>query len=238
MDLTEFFLIYLSCGSPLGVYFFIQNRKRLSRFQLWLKFLFTVFVWIPYAYQLLNDFATSKKEIAESKRILLLNEELKTIQKNLTTIELKSSIKISLFEVREVLERYAGLSLANRSNNETFRNPEYEIFRISLRQNSQVAARCLHRRNLQHLNFHQSLARKDFLRLVGKLSLSVRDKTRLEILARDFVGLLKDQTAQIEIEKLFNSPAQIVEKIPVNHPGRDVWDSEEHRMMPVKRISA
>jgi hypothetical protein len=47
MNLIDFFIIYLACGAPFGVYYFLQHRGGLDSRLLWLKRCSTLFFGCP-----------------------------------------------------------------------------------------------------------------------------------------------------------------------------------------------
>lgn len=230
MNTSDFLIIYLACGAPFAVYFFLQNRKNLSPRMLWLKSFLTVFVWIPYAFLLLNDFATKKSRAGrENNNQASSNEKLREIQKQLLDLQLEAERKISPFEFREILERYAGLTNFCNFEDKAPSAAEREIFRIALRKNTGLAANCLHRRNRQRLLFHQTLARKDFLQIITKLKFSVINTEKLSDLAINFVEILNDPEAKESLAGIFNETLQNKDKISVRELETVVWKSKEQK---------
>lgn len=203
MNTSDIFIIYLACGAPFGVYFFLQNRKKFMTAMLWLKSFLTVFVWIPYAFLLLNDFATKRNRTKQFARNTHLDAEISRIQKKLLQIQLKSENKIPIFEFREVLERYVGLTLLCQSGEKEPNETEKEIFRVSLRQNSPAGANCLHRRNQKRLEFHQALARKDFLKVIAALNNFGLESPEFTELIFELTNILDDTKASESLAELF-----------------------------------
>lgn len=233
MNISDIIIIYLACGAPFGVYYFLQNRKKLKSNQLWMKSFFTVFVWFPYAFFILNDFATNetrKKHFAEQE---LLDAELNRIQKEFLQVKSADQYKkISIFEMREVLERYAGLTRACHLDRITPADSEKEIFRISLRQNSQTAANCLHRRNLKRLRFHQALARQDFLQIIMLLKFSISDTKQIRKLSFEMIDILNDKDALEPLQAIFATSVQSSCEFPVKDLEKEVWTSKEQKPLP------
>ena len=229
MNISDIIIIYLACGAPFGVYFFLQNRKKLISSQLWLKSFFTVFVWIPYAFFILNDFATNnqqKKQIAEQN---LLDESLKRIQKEFLDIKTSGLNNLSVFELREVLDRYVGLTMVSDFEQKTPADSENELLRISLRQNSQTAAKCLHRQNLKKFKFHQTLARQDFLKVILILKNSNSDSRNIQKLSLEMICLLNDEEAVEPLQVIFETDWQSKAEFPVNDLEKEVWKSREQK---------
>ncbi len=225
MNVTDFFIIYLSCGAPFGVYFFLQKRNQSNRRKLYLKSLLTLFVWIPYAFQLLSDFATKKSQ----KEKLAAEEKLLDFQKQIAQCLIDSGASGKLFEFREILERYAGLTLACNSARNEPSAAEREIFRIALQCNIEAGANCLHRRNRLRLEFHQTLARKDFLQAVAKLRLAASDSEKLKYSANGFVEILQDAEAQNNLAEIFDESLQSRDNFNVPDSGKEECNLIKHK---------
>jgi hypothetical protein len=236
INISDLLIIYLACGAPCGVYFFLQNRKKLSSKKLWLKSFLTVFVWIPYAFNLLHDFATNKSRASQLNEFQSLNKRISKIQKLLLELNFDSSSKMSLFEFREVLERYAGLTMAVNFADMSPNQAEKEVFRVAMRQNIALGANCLHRRNRQRLLFHQTLARRDFLQILAELKLFVSEKEKLRDLAIEFVEMLKDFQAQESLVEIFNQTLQSSGDFNVQSLENEVWKSKEHKPLPASQM--
>lgn len=237
MNSFEFFILYLSCGAPFGVYFFFQNRHRAGFMVALMKSFLTVVVWIPYALKLLNANITKNSSVSkfaasdESDAVLI--RKLDDIQKRMLQILLESRTDVSVFELREVIERYAGLTLAGQTN-EVGEN-ESEVFKITNHKNAELGAKCLHRRNRLRLELHQRLASRDFLKLLSKFSDFEAEK--LCPTALEFITLLNDVETRRAVENLFATGSQIDDGFTVKQGENVVWKSEEHKPPLAKPIS-
>lgn len=227
MNLTDFIIIYLACGTPFGVYHFIDNRKSNSH---WLKSLLTVFVWIPYALRLLRQKYIErllKLDSGKTKNLFPENEIAldKTI-KELERLLIKDVKKFSTFEFRETVERYVGLTIANRAEKEKPTEKEKNLFEISGSDNKILAAKCLHRRNLKLLSFHHSLARKDFLKFILRQSEDISEAENFCNLLFKFIRLLKDEEAEREIKNNFAFVSQSEKEKAVTESEKELWTPE------------
>jgi hypothetical protein len=229
MNLTDFFLIYLSCGAPFGVYFFLQHRKHTPAPGLWLKSFLTVFVWIPYAFRLLHDFVTRRSKLKDSSKGNSVDFRLHKIQKAFFQLQSRTQTELPPFEFREVIERYTGLTLASLTNGAEPTPPEKEIFRVALRKNTELGAECLHRRNRERLLFHQILAREDFLKTLTRIKETVSETSELKDLATEFTQILGDEEAAEAVGALFNEKRQSVDETSVKTVENVVWKSTEHK---------
>lgn len=228
MNLTDFIIIYLACGTPLGVYHFIDNRKSDSH---WLKSLLTIFVWIPYALRLLrkrlNRHLFFLKAEDGNKRLSLENEALlEKSQKELENLLIKNIKDFSTFEFRETIERYVGLTSAARPENKKPTEKEKNLFHIAGSDDRKLAAKCLHRRNLKLLGFHQRLARKDFLNFVLKYKDDVSDAENFTHLLFKIIGLLQDAEAESVVKSRFGFAAQSRNNKPVTDLEKVLWTPE------------
>ena len=242
MNLTDYLIIYLACGAPFGVYYFLQNRAKLVSSKLWLNTLINFAFWIPLAARLLRENKLLNKSANlkfKADVALDATQELKVslIQKQFENFLQESSLKISIYEFRETIDRYIGLTLANQSRNETLSITEKEFFRISENKNVELAAICLYRRNQKRLCFHQTGARQDFLHIIKELSEANSDKKKVGNLAIDFVKILNDVEANILLEKMFMKTSQTDKYFVVKKLEKDLWKTEIHRPLPTNQIS-
>ncbi len=204
MDFFDWLIIYLTCGAPLGVFYFLQNRKNHTGVQLWLKTFLTFIFWLPFGFRLLankagGNFTVSKKIFSKTSKT---EEEIYLFRKQLEETLRKSSARISIFEFREVFERYVGLTIAGNSGSEKIPATEKEIFRVENKGNVEIGAICLNRRNLKRLEYHQTQARQDFFQSIDWLAALASDKRNFVKSAADFFRLLKDSEAQLALEKI------------------------------------
>ncbi len=207
MNFTDLLIIYFSIGAPFGVYSYFQNRSELYQNDSLLKAVFPFLFWFPTAFELLKNKTFSRNTVSASgykERFTASAEETKlySVQKQLEKKFQKSSCKISIYEFREILERYAGLTIACKNQNSAAGDTGSEFFKIAQNKNVELAAKCFDRRNRARLFFHQSSARQDFLQLTTSLFTAVSDKHGFAELASEFADLLEDAQARNEIEKM------------------------------------
>lgn len=234
MNLTDFLIIYLACGAPFGVYYFLQNRRRKQSSLFWIKTIFAFVLWLPFALQLLL-----KKFNSDRSQFLTINKErsIFSIQKKIEAILLETDSQISIYNFREVFERYIGLTSAIRDENNKPSDAQKEIFRISKNSNIELAAICQHRRNRERLFFHHTLARQDFLSIIAKMFESISDKKKIGNLSVEFVKLLNDSEAENALEKIFTTASQTAKDSTVKHLEKDLWNPELQKPLPVNPIS-
>lgn len=231
MNYLDFFIIYLACGSPFGVYYFFNSRKQIKL--AWLYSIAVVFVWIPYAFQLLHEKVTNK---LQTKTIDF--EQIEKLQKEFENFLPVDKSIISLFELREVIERYSELTQIKSASNGIPAKHEKEIFKLHGNKNVEISAQCLNRRNRQRLLFHQNLAREDFLKTVKILSKTNSEQKKLGRLSLEFVKILNDEETQTSLEKLFTTTPQTFKTSFVNILEKDLlWKQDQPKPSNAKPIS-
>jgi hypothetical protein len=181
MSLIDFTILYFACGSPFAVYYFLQNRDLPKSAIIWM-------LWIPYSFQLFHTKVTSKLNFDKNS---VSDSEIKFIQKEIEQIVFENDTKLSFFEFREVLERYVGLTLAKNHKSEQIGENETAIFRIAKRENTKLGSICLNRRNQFKLKYHQTLARRDFLKVINEFQ-----SAKLQLSSLKLFRILEDEEAQ------------------------------------------
>lgn len=239
MNLLDLFIIYLACGSPFGVYYLL-NKKHAEN-NVYLKSLLITFFWIPFAIRLLQRKVTNKLIMNQfySTREIKLFE----LQKYFENFLPKDSKNISLFELRETVERYSGLTYAISRNNRKPAPYEKEIFMFNNNKTPEISALCLNRRNRRKLKSHQTQARGDFLILLKILFQSSFEYKKLGIHSLElgihsleFVKLLNDEMCLIEIKKLISEFSQSFEESHVIHLEEDLWKPQEQKQNTAQKI--
>lgn len=173
MTFTEFSIVYLSIGTPFGVYYFFNNRSGNPNFAFWLKTAGVVFFWCAYAALLSLRHSQKITNTGAFSDSITENEIEKAARSLLASYsEIPPNDKIfSFFEFRETVERYIGLTstLQPSTGEADYKN---ELFTIDGRKNQDLllANRCLQRKNLRRLKAHQIQAQSDFLHIFENLN--------------------------------------------------------------------
>ena len=241
MNIFDLLIIYLACGAPVGVYFYFQKRRLYSK-QLWLKTILNFVFWIPFFVQIIlksRMLADFSKRSLNSKNNLNIKTDnrISFIQKKIENILSENNLKISIYDFREVFERFVGLTLAYSNNKPSAFKHEEELFRVLGFQSRKLSARCLHRRNQKHLFFHQTQAEKDFLQMIAVITDSVSDLTELRRLIVEFAGLLNNSRAQKALAEIFDAKMQRIRKIAVKDLEKDLWMPELRQPPAASHIS-
>jgi hypothetical protein len=244
MNLYDFLIIYLACGAPLGVYYYLQHRKTPNFKRLRLKTLLNFLFWMPFAFRLWRESTASNnffgnifagKFSSDAK----FEKNIYSIQKQLERIYLESNLKLTIYEAREIFQRYAGLTLECQFEHRSSQiaRTKNGIFQIAGHKNAALAVICLERRNRKRLDFHQTEARRDFLQLLVELSDSGSNAERLSKTAIEFVTTLDDRPAQSAIEKMFGLEAQTENAPSVKNAETEIWKSETQKPLLTNHVS-
>lgn len=239
MNPLDLFIIYLAVGAPVGVYYFLKNHRQKNLQSLWLKSLFVFFFWMPFAFALLRRgenfrtlFGSRNDASADAER----QKSVGILQKEIERILPENDWRISIYEFRETIERYVGLTLA-RQNGDKISEHEKEIFRVAKIENIELGAVCLNRRNRKRLSIHQSVARQDFLHLIEQMLESDSDKSEVERLSIELTATLEDLEAQNNLEKMFAAAMQTARRANVPKLENDLWKPETLKPPPAELIS-
>lgn len=242
MNLRDLFIIYLACGAPFGVYYFLQNRNHLETNILWLKSLFRFVFWIPFAIQMVarkslftNLYANrfDKSANSDAKKEIEIEEIKKLFENTFAEKDFSNSI----YEFREIFDRYVGLSIEIQDENEEFSQSETEIFRITNHSNKNLAEICLHRRNRKRLSFHQKLARRDFFESLKSIFDKSSEPQTLFDTALKLADLINDSEARELLEKFSKETLQTQEKQNVRNLEKELWNSEKQKPLTENKIS-
>ena len=174
MNFFDIFIIYLACGAPFGVYYFLNHRNQQPH--TFIKTILISLFWIPFAFGLLQKYVTKQlPNSIFSKKVDFRDEEIQETKKHLEDIFMKNKFDISVFELREIFDRYIGLT-ESILNQDDLIESNSEFFEIAGNENAALAAKCYERRNRKLLFFHQTLAGQDFLKMISEFILRFPDQ--------------------------------------------------------------
>lgn len=217
MGFTDFLIIYLACGAPFGVYHFVQNRKTSglgrSLSGAFLRFVF----WIPFAvamvvrrsslanlYTLGFDGVTN----SDSKR----SREISSIRRRIEDLA-AANTDLSVFDCREVVERFIGLSEELQNVRTESVSTEAEIFAVAGHPNKAVASACLRRQVKRKLEFHLELARRDLVSVADAAGDGAAANLRDEIDRLDAFFASPYGAVEIRSRTLQNQPRKHVSRV-------------------------
>lgn len=231
MTFYDFIIIYLACGAPFGAFYFVNHRRWESRVLI-RTFLITLF-WLPFAFHLIKKFIDKKPDPAVlSKQEILRDEEITVVKKNLERIFSKYDPRCSVFELREVFDRYTGLTLA-KDEQEISTTENSLIYKIAGNNNFELAAKCQQRRNRKLLSFHQTLAEQDFLTLVSEFVSRFPAVDEIEIFSFKLVRLLDDEKTEKLLKTVFKNRLQSADNLRVLKTEKEKWITDLQKQSPV-----
>lgn len=232
MNQFDFLIIYLTCGAPLAVFYFFQNRDETNKDTLWLKTFFTFIFWIPFGFRLLKIQA-SKNLIFQKNNLaknIAIESQIFQFQKYLEKLLQTSDLPISIFEFREVFDRYVGLTL-NKNGENSSNVAKQELFQIADVRRPEISVVCLNRRNHQRLTFHQIQSRKDFFRIIEQFALVSPDIEKFANSTADFFRLIEDAEAVKLSAKLLINKFEVKKDFVDTELESFLWNTERHNLL-------
>ena len=247
MNVNDLIIIYLACGSPFAVYYFFDNRKLPAASYLLFKSTLVFLFWIPFALNILLKNIKVIKSNPDKLSDSDIYEKIFPIQKELEKLLIQSRLNLSIYEFREIAERYIGLTFAkqNAENNINQEIIESEIFEINGNDNIKVSSACFARRNRKRLSFHQKNAKRDFLNIISSLSATdAADEKFSEylhesvtFLSYQIATLLGDKEAQNAVLKMSGDFRQSNGNLIVKNTENELWKTEIHKPLPANKLS-
>ena len=228
MTITDFLIIYLAFGAPLGVYKYLQSRTLEPRRRAALSIL-AFFFWVPVVLELGylylanayfgTGFVSRPNSDASDKRIRYLIESI-------TTELIRLERGTNLHDTRETVDRYTGLAAEVR--NAAFEKAgRRELFEAAGREEYKLGQLCLMRRNLRRLERHHIQARRDFVELLDQVS--------RRFASAGVIGTSLELARQLEDQETVEQLSALKEK------RGDVWNSAQQEqsqiITPVPPIS-
>ncbi len=243
MNFLDFIIIYLTCGAPFAVEYFIKHRVSSTHTRCLIKASLILIFWLPYSLNILWQFIKEQNKshinFDNDKDLNVLNEnKIQDIQKKMESVSLKINGKYSLFEFRDLVNRYKGFMLETQVENKTPDAAEREIFTVSNSSSVDVSAICLHRRNRNRLFFHQRRAQKDFLAfLTATFRTSVHSNgVYFILLAFELTVLLKDFEMQKKLKQNFPDILPNNSDFVVKFLEYELWNTEIHEELQTSQI--
>ncbi len=234
MNLLDFTIIYLAGGAPFGVFYYLQNRQSKKSLLFWAKTFCAFIFWFLFAVSLFRE-RLNFKDIQFFPAHPAT--KIPTIQKQIEDLLIDNDSEISIYNLREVFERYAGLASLIYTKKNHINNAEQDFFRIVGNNNTELQSICFHRNNHKKTLSHLNLARADFLHVFTNLNLVNKEKQKLGKLIAEFVGSLNDLQALKTLDDLFPDFSQKNVSdfdLPLNDA---LWNSETHERKIFKQIS-
>ena len=212
MKLTDLLIIYFAAGAPFGVYQFTTVQHPLDA-KAWLQIFFRICFWPLFAVLGLIDWFAKGDPSAGSH----LDQHIDRIRIEIEDLVLANESISSIFDFREILQRYAGLSEAT---NVAVSSSVNEVFDLSGSENKQLASACLARKNHRKLSFHQSLARSQFVDMISEFADASNDRTSVLELAIELANDVQDALTSEALTEMMYEP-QPLEHLSSQFPQTD-----------------
>jgi len=223
MDLIDAVIIYLALGAPVGALHYI-SRARSGPGALATSGL-AAMAWIFYLPRLLHTRVESKLNKSLSSE-LNRTKRLNRIARKLSAATLQTATRANLFEIREMLERYDGLSesLSQAENRAGIQTDFWSAAGNPVPENAAI----IHSRsNLAKLKLHREDAAKELTDLSSKLDRQTADgKKAIEALAELFIDCDDPDLANLIIKGKTSTETGSSEH---TIPGRMIWNASQAR---------
>lgn len=188
---TDLIILYLACGSPLGVYQITSSRAPRSAVD-WAGIIFAFIFWPVFAAFLLIARLRAPHQIDQSR--------LDRIRTDIEQIAFTGASMTRLFDFRDVFYRFTGL--VETANADHGRPRGNEIFEVAGHDNKTLASRCLARRNRDKLAFHRERARDEFIGVVSSAAADTAKEENLFRLTTELSELIRDTKTAQQIRSL------------------------------------
>jgi hypothetical protein len=222
MRVSDFIIIYLACGSPLVVQFFLDRPAGnaaavLSRGAL------RLFVWPVFAMSLIYRLIRGLNVGTETQRERAITETLSMLQAELEMAALSGSTEMPVFDVRDTFRRYAGL--ATEFGNPTRPVAVTGIFEIVEHPFPEAASSCLNRRNSSRLSIHLDRARNDFIDVASNVCDGSTQGEKAAIAAVETARLVGDRRAMADLCAALGISDNLITLAACVDGAGDVWNA-------------
>lgn len=156
MRFSEFLIIYLALGLPLGIDYLLSNRR--WTFSALIKSFLISILWPFYSLQMAS---------CKHKKIFSLQDEREALRIKKQLEDLIRKEDLNIFEVRRMISRYIELTLAEKQCMDW--KVGAEVLKLSNHPNLEVGIRCLQRKNCKRIKTHRDEASKAFINAISPL---------------------------------------------------------------------
>ena len=209
MKLTDLLIIYFAFGAPFGVYQITTAQDPLDTKAV-LQIVLRIICWPVFAILILIERFSNSSNVIDSSGDRRIDE----IRLEIEGLVFENDVVSSIFDFREILHRYVGLSEA--AMEEVTSNPANEIFEISNSKNKDLASACLARKNLRKLSFQHSLVRNEFIDMISGFALDGEKRVRIMALAVELADRVTDPFTANALATMSepNEPVKVVAQMP------------------------
>jgi hypothetical protein len=239
MHLSDILVIYLTFGSPLAVHYFFRTTevtlyKRILRgtlaFLFWPTYAIWLISWVKMTKpdRTTNSLENSRLDAPYLKKVDALTAAMESVLR----AELPD---LSILEFREMIERYAGLVIAERSDKGQNLSA-LAVIDSADRERIELNAMCINRRNRKRLTRHRTLAGDEYFGLISDASGSAGKDSEFVKLSIELCRVISDNEMLSRIVELQRNTRQMPELKSVKTVELDVWPSQAPQHSNPSRI--
>lgn len=197
-------VIHFAFGSPFGVYQIARGgslRSARSAAAVGAYFLLWPIFAAAFISKWLSQNEFQRLSPTQKNPNITPEELVASIQTQLEAKLFTDGSTSSIFEFREIVSRFSGLSLV-LFNGEPANWPK-ELLSITGHKNISAASACVERRNQHRIFLHQCRARKEFVDLIFQLCAArPQDEPGIALLALQIANAIDDKKAAAQITPL------------------------------------
>lgn len=197
MRFFDFIIVYLACGAPFSVSLLTQTHK--WPFENVAAIFLRLLFWPVFAVSLVV-----KNVAGKDARQSQLDNRIEVIQTKIETLAFVDEPAVSIFEFREIFNRYAGLTRSITVDDAA--SPPKDLFTVSGHNAPELAAKVLDRRNRERLKFHQGCARNEFIDLINALTERAAGREQIIGLTKELMEILREPQLLNEFEITYGLP--------------------------------
>ncbi len=198
MKLFDLLIIYFACGAPFGVYQ-VTTFTRALTVRVAFGSLLRVCLWPVFSTVILTHWFFNSPEST-------LDRHIDSIRTQIEGLVFATESMSSIFDFREILYRYTGLSEASNATETT--SATNELFDLSNNEDKELATICLARKNRRRLFFHYSQARAEFVDMISELA-AADQEVKILALAIELAHFVNDpETANALTASLLETRSQ------------------------------
>lgn len=185
MAVTDLIVVHFALGSPFAVYRITRGNIRSPRSAVAVGVYFAL--WPIFAAAFIRDwFSISSNHPVENA----LDEKIRDLKSSIESLVFSNTLMSSIFDFREIFDRYVGLTLALLDD---FAPTSNELFTISGHKDPSLAMKCTVRLNRRRLLIHQTQASDEFVEMIRHITSSHSNKNEVIWLGLQISALLKDR---------------------------------------------
>lgn len=206
MKLTDLLIIYFACGAPFGVYQ-VTTAQNAVDIKTALQIALRIIGWPVFAILILIEWFSDGSNVADVNVHCRIDE----IRLEIEGLVFENDAVSSIFDFREILNRYVGLSQAATAGISS--NAANELLDLSGSEHKDLAAACLARKNQRRLSFQHSLVRNEFVDMISEFAEGGEKRVRIVALAVELADRVNDTLAAKSFTIIMSEPPSMVDFI-------------------------